>query len=109
MTGPEHYAAAERHLETAAGHCDRDETRQMEYELGRGIISALLALTAATALPGEQAGDWQREIWSFGAEPEPDPREYDFDPDAEEESPLAARDASTGTWSNQDVTRRGQS
>ena len=28
---------------------------------------------------------------------------------AEEESPLARRDAYIGTWSNQDVTKRGQS
>ena len=108
MTGPEHYAAAEGHLESAARHCDRGEAREMQYELAHAQVHAILALAAATALPAEHAGDWQREIWSFGTEPEPDAREYDFDPDDEEESPLAARDAYIGTWSSQDVTKRGQ-
>ena len=57
MTGPEHWHGAERHLEAAAGHCDRCEAGEMGYELGCAQVHALLALTAAIALP---AGDWEQ-------------------------------------------------
>ena len=42
-------------------------------------VHATLALAAATALPGEHPGDWQREIWAFGLEAEPGPGPDDDD------------------------------
>ena len=50
LDGPRHYQEAERHLVQAANHYDRREGLAMQYELGAGIISALLALAAATAI-----------------------------------------------------------
>ena len=45
--------------------------------LARAQVHAALALAAATALPGQHPGDWQREIWAFGLEtgPVPEPAE----------------------------------
>ena len=76
MTGPEHFSEAQQLL---AQGCDygcphAGCAHEMAY-LARAQVHATLALAAATALPGEHPGDWQREIWAFGLEtglvPEP--------------------------------------
>ncbi len=72
MTGPEHYACAESDLEHAAHASDRDRLDDMAYWLGRAQVHATLALAAATALPGQHPGDWEREIWAFSPEDAPE-------------------------------------
>jgi hypothetical protein len=47
MTGTDNYREAQRHLELAAGHCDRGDVMAMQYELGCAQARALLALAAA--------------------------------------------------------------
>jgi hypothetical protein len=78
MTGPEHFSEAQQLL---AQGCDygcphAGCAHEMAY-LARAQVHAALALVAATALPGEHPGDWQREIWAFGLEtgPVPEPAE----------------------------------
>ncbi len=82
MTGPEHWREAEEHLAFAAGiETDGDQDGMSAWHQRQAQVHAMLAHVAATALPGEHAGDWRREIWAFGPagttdEPGPD----DFDP-----------------------------
>ncbi len=93
MTGPEHYGEAQRIV--LGERCDygcphAGCAHEMAY-LARAQVHATPALTAATALPGEHPGDWQREIWAFGPEeePEPDPGEYDPRPEADDEGGMS--------------------
>lgn len=57
-------------------------------------------------LPGDGPDPERPKTWAF-----PGPEEFGPGPGTwdEEESPLARRDAYIGTWSNQDVTKRGPS
>jgi hypothetical protein len=69
MTGPAHYAKAEEHLAAAAGiETDGYEDSMSAWHQRQAIGHGLLALAAATALPGQHPGDWEREIWAFGPE-----------------------------------------
>jgi hypothetical protein len=62
MTGADNYREAQRHLELAAGHCDRGEALAMQYELGCVQARALLALAAAvvtgTVMRPEDRDEW---------------------------------------------------
>jgi hypothetical protein len=77
MTGADHYRDAEHRKELAAEHYDRGEALQMQYELGCGIISALLSLAAATVagavMRPEDTDEWDRATGMaakyLGAEP----------------------------------------
>lgn len=63
MNGPEHYRAAEKHLESALGADEPDETAHLRY----AQVHATLALAAATALrvttvqfgDSDQLTEWQ--------------------------------------------------
>src|SRR2546430_13450799 len=70
MTGLEHFAEAERIVlgERCDYGCPHGGCAHEMAYLARAQVHALLALTAATALPGQHPGDWEREIWSFGPE-----------------------------------------
>ncbi len=81
MTGAEHFAEAERIV--LGERCDygcphTGCTHEMAY-LARAQVHATLALVAATALPGQHPGDWEREIWSFGPETDLDPEPLDHE------------------------------
>jgi hypothetical protein len=71
MTGPEHWREAEKILELTSL-----EDHYRNYHLQAAQVHATLALAAATALPGQHPGDWEREIWAFG----PGPGESDVTP-----------------------------
>ena len=91
MTGPEHWSEAELLLsqdpcEYGCPHSGCPHERRL---IARAQVHAILALAAATALPGEQAGDWQREIWSFGSEDEPEPAEHDPGPEVDDEGGMS--------------------
>ena len=89
MTGPEHYSYAEQLLDEA-GDAENGSDHE-RYLVAAAQVHATLALAAATALPGEHPGDWQRQIWAFGleAEPDPDPGEYDPGPEADDEGGMS--------------------
>jgi hypothetical protein len=56
MNGPEHYAEAERCLDTAARDFDRGNASGATFELQRAQVHATLAQAAATALNDSQGG-----------------------------------------------------
>jgi hypothetical protein len=74
MDGPAHYRKAEHVLAQVE---DRDVSAAMVAAFTAvAQVHATLALAAATALPGQHPGDWEREIWAFG----PGPGESDVTP-----------------------------
>jgi hypothetical protein len=86
MTGPEHWTEAGLILtgERCEYGCPHSGCEHEMSLIARAQVHATLALAAATALPGEHPGDWQREIWAFGPETGPDPEEpanRDIEPD----------------------------
>jgi hypothetical protein len=89
MTGPEHYSYAEQLLAQASE--DELGSDAERFHVAKAQVHATLALAAATALPGEHPGDWQREIWAFGLEAGPDdePAEYDPGPEADDEGGMS--------------------
>ncbi len=68
MTGPEHWSEADQILsdDPCEYGCPHSGCQHEMRQLARAQVHATLALAAATALPGEHPGDWQREIWAFG-------------------------------------------
>jgi hypothetical protein len=100
MTGPWHYREAEVLAGSASkwltewGPVDMTSAERLDRknsDLAAAQVHATLALAAATALPGEHPGDWQREIWAFGPETGPDlePEEYDPGPEAHDEGGMS--------------------
>ncbi len=91
MTGPEHWSEAELLLNQDACEygCPHSGCPHEMRLIARAQVHATLALAAATALPGEHAGDWQREIWAFGTEAEPEPEEYDLGPEVDDEGGIS--------------------
>ncbi len=93
MTGPEHWSEAEQLLseDPCEYGCPHSGCPHEMRLIARAQVHATLALAAATALPGEHPGDWQREIWAFGPETEPDPDfgEYDPGPEADDEGGMS--------------------
>jgi hypothetical protein len=81
MTGPEHWSEAQLLLENGCDYgCPHAGCDHERSYLARAQVHATLALAAATALPGEHPGDWQREIWAFGPGAKPGPEDC-ADPD----------------------------
>jgi hypothetical protein len=77
MTGPEHWSEAEQILsgESCEYGCPHSGCQHELRLIARAQVHATLALAAATALPGEHPGDWQREIRAFGPGSDADPDE----------------------------------
>jgi hypothetical protein len=77
MTGPEHWREADLILtsDPCEYGCPHGGCQHEMRMIARAQVHATLALAAATALPGEHPGDWQREIWAFGLGAEPDPED----------------------------------
>ena len=73
MTGPEHFREADLVLtnERCEYGCPHSGCEHEMSLIARAQVHATLALAAATALPGEQAGDWQREVCGPRAESGP--------------------------------------
>ena len=71
MTGPEHWREADLILtsDPCSYGCPHTGCPHEMAMIGRAIGHGLLALAAATALPGQHPGDWEREIWAFGPGP----------------------------------------
>ena len=94
MTGPEHWSEADQILsgESCEYGCPHSGCLHEMRLIARAQVHAILALAAATALPGEQAGDWQREIWAFGpagATDEPEPDDFDPGPEVDDEGGMS--------------------
>jgi hypothetical protein len=91
MTGPEHFREAERLIAQANSIMDGFPSDAYAQTLAEAQVHATLALAAATALPGEHPGDWQREIWAFGFEGEPgsEPEEHDPGPEVDDEGGMS--------------------
>ena len=84
MTGPEHWREADLILTGDADPCSygcpHSGCPHEMAMIARAQVHAALALAAATALPGEHPGDWQREIWAFGLEAGPVPESGEVKP-----------------------------